>query len=43
MGQILSSENWTDVSTTIMSNESGIFQVVLATAFLSIWMLFSYL
>ncbi|GAA5981675.1 hypothetical protein JCM10908_004562 [Rhodotorula pacifica] len=42
MYQILSSENWTDITNTILANETGTLQIVLAGIFLAAWMLFSY-
>lgn len=41
--QILSSENWTDVTNTVMGNQTGPLQIVLSGFFLAVWMLFSYL
>ncbi|KAL8283193.1 hypothetical protein RQP46_005971 [Phenoliferia psychrophenolica] len=42
MYQILSSENWTTPLETVLTNEIGLVQTVIAAAFLSGWMLFSF-
>ncbi|GEM06733.1 calcium channel subunit Cch1 [Rhodotorula toruloides] len=42
MYQILSSENWTDVLKTVLANEKGALQVVLAGVFLCGWLFVSF-
>jgi hypothetical protein len=42
ISQILSSENWTDILTTVISSEKGQFQIVVACVFLCGWMFFSF-
>ncbi|KAK4699999.1 hypothetical protein P7C70_g6253, partial [Phenoliferia sp. Uapishka_3] len=42
MYQLLSSENWTTPLETVLTNEVGQVQIVIAAAFLAGWMLFAY-
>jgi hypothetical protein len=42
MYQILSSENWTDVVNTVLSSQTGVFQIVISAIFLSVWMFAGY-
>ncbi|GAA6055172.1 hypothetical protein JCM3770_002218 [Rhodotorula araucariae] len=40
--QVLSSENWTDVLTTVLSSQRGQLQIALSAIFLCGWMIFSF-